>query len=159
MRLLRRLLLALLLVTALGILTVDYAANADTHSEYPSQDQLTESYTEYHGDRVVVWLTVTAVDEGQFTAGDWTVEVTPVPDSLDAGDTVAVAGTARPDRRLEADSLSVIDATNRRYLYGVSAIALLASGLFVCIRWRFDPEERALVPRGTDTSAAGGESG
>jgi len=158
MSVLRRLLLAFLLVAAIGGLTVDYAADAGGNTAYPSQAELTESYTEYHDERVVVWLTVTAVGDGQFSAGDWTVEATPVPDSLDAGDTVEVAGTARPERRLEADSISVVDATNRRYMYGVSALALLASGLFVLARWRLDVRELALVPRGTETDSTGGDS-
>ncbi|MBX0302455.1 hypothetical protein [Haloarcula salinisoli] len=158
MSVLRRLLVALLLVTAMGALTVDYAASADANTAYPAQPDVEESPSAYHGERVVLWLTVTAVGDGRFTAGHWTVEATPVPASLDVGDTVAVAGTARPGHRLEANSISVIDATNRRYLYGVSVLALLASGLFVLARWRLDVQELALVPRGTETDSTGGDS-
>lgn len=151
----RRLFLALFLLTAMAALAVHYGAQADARTAYPSQATLADSYTQYHGDRVVVWPTVSTVGDGQVTGSGWTIELSPVPDGVDPGDTLAVAGTARPGRVVEADRVAVVDAANQLYLYAVSALALAGSALFVLSRWRFDREELALVPR-TD-SAAGGE--
>lgn len=137
---------------------VHYGAQADVRTAYPSQPTLADAYTQYHGERVVVWPTVSTVGDGKVSGSGWTIEVSPVPDGVDAGDTLAVAGTARPGRVVEADRVAVVDAANRLYLYGVSALALAGSALFVLSRWRFDPAELALVPRtDTDDSPTGGD--
>lgn len=151
-----RIALAVVLLCVIGGFAVDYAATADDATVYPTSTELAESYERFHGERIVIWVRVSSVSDGQFTGSSWTVETTSVPPAVDVGDSVEIAGMARPGHVVEADRIVVTDTANRHYMLGVSALALLGTGLFVLSRWRPSRERWVLVPRTSGDEPDGG---
>ena len=157
-RVVRRIALAVVLLCVIGVSAVDYAATADERSVYPTAAELADAYDEYHGERIVVWVRVASVSDGQFAGGEWTVRAESVPSAVDVGDSVEVAGVARPGRVVVAERIVVTDARNRGYMFAVSALALVGTTLFLFSRWRISREQWALVPRDGDDGTSGGRS-
>lgn len=143
-----RVLLIACALAFVGWSLVDYAAGMDAHYTYPTDRELTRDFAAYHGQQVDTWVTVAERHEGEFvTAKGWVVTADSLPQSLDAGDSVQVYGTARPGPRIAADRLAVTDSTNRTYMLAVSALGLLLAIGATLRHWR--PALRAgyLVPR------------
>ncbi|WP_435335114.1 hypothetical protein [Haloarchaeobius sp. TZWWS8] len=143
--------LVCLLLGTVGFFMLDYAAEADSQSHFPTDPELERSYPAYHGERVHVWLDVVETTEDGFV-GDFgdgvTFRVTDASSGVEPGDTVQVYGTAGPDRRIDASRVVVSDGENVRYMLGVSVLSVLLTLGAVFSHWRFVPGKLQFTPRG-----------
>jgi hypothetical protein len=153
--LVRLLVVVCCLVTA-GWLAVDYAAQADERGTYPSDRALAADFAAHDGERVFVWVEVTAVTadgvSGTFGPEDTAVTVTDIDagTDVDVGDELQVYGTARPDHRIDADRVVVSHGENRAYMFAASALAVLWTLGFLLLHWRPDRARVVLTPRTGD---------
>jgi hypothetical protein len=157
MRPLVRVALVCLLVAFVGWQLTDYAVRMDDRLVYPTDGELTDDFAAYHGQEVDVWLTVASRNGDSFrSARGWTVTADSLPASLDPGDSVQVYGIARPGPSIEARRVVVTDATNRQYLYGISALALLLAVGLTLRHWRPSLRDLTVRPRDREPPAPTG---
>lgn len=145
-----RLLVVVLAVVVLAAMMVDYAASEPQRQ--PSGAALAADYERHVGERLSTWARVLAVRDGAFDVRFGGVELTVVGSdaAVEPGDSVAVYGTLRPNRRLAAERVLVSGQDSRLYMFAVSALGVgLALAAFLS-RWRFDRRRLAFVPRPLD---------
>ncbi|MFB6282147.1 MAG: hypothetical protein ABEH40_09020 [Haloferacaceae archaeon] len=142
----RRLLLVALALAALAAMMVHYPAAEPRYG--PTEAALATDYGAHVGERVTFWTTVVAVRGVGFevrAGGGLTVVGSDA--AVRPGDSVAVHGTLRPNRRLAAERVLVSPVERRLYMFGVSLVAVgIALGAFLR-RWRPDRRRLAFVPR------------
>jgi hypothetical protein len=144
----QRVLIALLLVAALGGLFVHEDVTSDARTPYPEPHELEADYDSYVGDRILVFGEVLDRDGDEMTieaeSEGVTIElrVTGVTASFEPGGILQVYGDLVPDRTMTAERVVVVNDSGGAewYKYVVSAVGtvgfLIAFGRY----WRVDTE-------------------
>jgi hypothetical protein len=149
-------LVLLILVLASG---VHYDAREERHRTQPTADQVVADYDRHVGDTTLLFGTVETIDRGDGTATigveastSIQIQVQGFDADVSRGGTVQVYGTLRPDRKMEADSIVVVnqDPASRYYKYAVSALGALVILAVFFRHWRIDWSNVGFVPRGED---------
>jgi hypothetical protein len=150
-----RLLVVALALVLLAAMMVDYAASDPQRQS--SGAALAADDDRHVGERISTWATVVAVREGAFDIRFGGVELTVVGSdaAVEPGDSVAVYGTLRPDRRLAAERVLVSARDSRLYMFAVSALGVGLALVAFLSRWRFDRRRLAFVPRRPDGTERG----
>ncbi|WP_338738793.1 hypothetical protein [Haloplanus salilacus] len=138
--LLVRVFVTLLLVSSATGLLIHYDDAEDSHTEYPTIDELSTNYGGYVGSEIHFWGEVTAVTENSFTTEYYwlSFEVVNSETEVRIGDTVQVYGTLETDQRISAQNVVRSDPMGREYMFGVSAIAATFTLLVFFRYWEFD---------------------
>lgn len=140
-----------LAVLALAGMVTHYPRAADGHTPYTQDAELAADYDAHLGEKTYFWAEVTAVGSDRIRVDNYAIDVwvhvEDPPPGLEPGDTVQVAGTVRPDRRIDASRVVASSRVNRRYMFAVSGLAaLLVAGLSLC-HWRVDLRTLTVRPR------------
>ena len=151
----KRLLVAVLLLSALGGLFVHEDATSDARTPYPEPHELAADYESYVGETVLVYGTVTAVDGSDILVDaeseGVTVElrVTGTSAAVEPGGVVQAYGELRPDRALSAERAVVVSDSDGAewYKYGVSVLGALGFLVVFLWQWRLDRETWTLEAR------------
>ena len=155
MSLRRRVLVALLLLAALGGLFVHSAATEGARTPYPEADELSAAYDSYVGESALVFGRVTAVQSDGLTiraesAGESVrLQVTGATAAVVPGGVVQVYGELRPDSRLAAQRVVVVNRSigAQWYKYAVSILGALGFLVVFARHWRLDRETWTLEAR------------
>lgn len=151
----KRLLLAGLLLSALGGLFVHEDATADARTPYPEPHELAADYESHVGETVLVFGRVTAVDgsdlvvEAESEGVTIELRVTGATATVESGGVVQVYGELRPSREIAAQRTVVVNDSGGAewYKYGVSAIGALGFLVAFLWQWRLDRETWTLEAR------------
>lgn len=144
----RVLLLAVLGMVFVGML-IHYGATIERDRSLSEPSDVLQNWEAHAGDSVYLWARVieTGPESTTIHAGGVRLTVTSAVATADPGDVIQVAGTARPDHRIDAHRTVVAKAAGQRYMYGISAIAaVLTAGLFVH-HWRIATASLSLERR------------
>jgi len=151
----KRLLLAALLLSALGGLFVHEDATSDARFPYPEPHELAADYDSHVGETALIFGTVAAVDgselviESESEGVTVTLRVTGASAAVEPGGVVQVYGELRPGQRIAARNVAVVNDSSGAewYKYGISAVGAL--GFLVVFRrqWRLDRETWTLEAR------------
>ncbi len=141
------------LLSLVVVAGVHYGAVEDSHRRYPSPDALATDYGSHVGERALLFGTVEAVDRAAGTArirvdsreGVFPMTVSGFDATVRPGGTVQAFGPLRPDRRIDAERVAVVDraGSSKTYKYVVSAVGVALVVVAVLRRWR--PNVRRLV--------------
>lgn len=143
-----RLTLVTVLVLLAGAMCVHYEAVEDSHSPYPTIDQLHSDYSRYVGGTHYFWGVVSETTRDSFTTSYYDMEfVVSSTRSVERGDVVQVYGTLRPNQRIDAERIVVSDPTGRSYMFAVSILAALLTFTTVARHWTLDGRLLSLTPR------------
>jgi hypothetical protein len=146
----RRLAILVGLCVASAALVVGFGAQFNGTDAYPDAAAIDAEYGAHVGERVHIWGTVTATEDGSvvLTADPLSLRVTdPGPRDVAVGDQVQVSGRLAPDRRLVTTAYDVQSSDALRNMYLVSIVGIgLAGGAFLR-RWRPDTDRWTFVPR------------
>ena len=150
-----RVLVALLVLTALGVFFVHEDATHDARTPYPAADELAADYDSYVGETVLVFGTVTDVDgpdiviqaESEGVTVD--LRVTGVSTAVEPGGVVQVYGELGPGRELAPQRTVVVNDSSGAewYKYGVSVVGALGFLVVFLRQWRLDRETWTLEAR------------
>jgi len=151
----KRLLLAALLLAALGGLFVHEDATADARTPYPEPHELAADYDSHVGETVLVFGTVTAADgrdivvEADSEGVTIELRVTDTSASVAPGGVVQVYGELRPSKELAAQRTVVVNDSSGAgwYKYGVSVLGALGFLVVFLRQWRLDRETWTLEAR------------
>ena len=150
-----RLLVAVLLLSALGGLFVHEDATSDARNPHPEPRELAVDYDSHVGETVLVFGTVTAVDgddiviEAESEGVTIDLRVTGVAADVTPGGVVQVYGKVRPEREMVAQSIVVVSASGGAewYKYGVSVAGAIGFLVVFLRQWRLDRETWTLEAR------------
>ena len=144
-----RLLILVGLLSVLAILFVDYSVNFEAHDPYPTDDQLRSDYNAHVGEYVHFWMIVSEVDDGSFVAHQEEVELTIVGTipSVQRGDVIQVYGRLEPGHVVRPERVVVSNQRNRTYMFVVSALAILLTGVRFVRDWTVEPDALWLTGR------------
>jgi len=150
-----RVVAALLLLSALGVLFVHAGATGDQRWPYPDPDDLATDYDAHVGERTFLFGTVRTVDGARMEiaaeseSGVVELRVSGVETAVEPGGTVQVYGTLEPDHRLTADRVVVVNDSwwAELYKYVTSAVGALGFLVVFFRFWRIDTETWALEAR------------
>ena len=151
----KRLLLAALLLSALGGLFVHEDATSDARTPYPEPHELAADYDGHVGETVLVFGTVTAVDgddiviEAESEGVTIDLRVTGVTAAVEPGGVVQVYGNVRPEREIAAGNIVVVNDSGGAawYKYGVSVVGAIGFLAVFLRQWRLDRETWTLEAR------------
>ncbi len=156
----RRGVMFLLLVGAIGGLCVHYEATEDQRDPYPAAEDIDADYDRYVGDTALLIGTVESVDRDVGTArlrvdhdgGAFTMTLAEFRTTVEPGGTVQAYGTLEAERTLRVSRTVVVNESggSKLYKYAVSvAGAALVLGLFFR-HWRINLETVAFEVRNRD---------
>ena len=144
-----------LAVLALAGMVTHYPRVADDHAPYTQDAELAEDYDAHLGEETYFWAGVTAVESDRIRVDNYAIDVwvhvEDPPAGLEPGDTVQVAGTVRPDRRIDASRVVASPRVNRLYMFAVSGLAALLVAGLTLRHWRVDLRTLTVRPRGNRT--------
>ena len=151
----KRLLVAILLLSALGGLFVHEDATADARFPYPEPHELAADYDGSVGETVLVFGTVTVVDgsemliEAESEGVTIELRVTGASAGVEPGSVIQVYGQLRPERRIAAAKVVVVNDSSRAewYKYGVSVLGAVGFLVVFLRQWRLDRETWTLEAR------------
>ena len=151
----KRVLLAVLLLAALGGLFVHEDATADARTPYPEPHELAADYESYVGETVLAFGTVTDVDgddtviEAESEGVTIDLRVTGATATVEPGGVVQVYGELRPGREIAAQRTVVVNDSSGAewYKYGVSVVGALGFLVVFLRQWRVDRETWTLEAR------------
>ncbi|WP_324664197.1 single stranded DNA-binding domain-containing protein [Haloarcula sediminis] len=151
----KRLLVAALLLSALGVLFVHEDATSGARTPYPEPHELAADYDGYVGETVVVFGRVTGVDgnaisiESESEGVNIDLRVTGVSAAVEPGGLVQVYGELRPEQEIVAQKLVVVNDSGGAewYKYGVSVVGALGFLVAFLQQWRLDRETWTLEAR------------
>jgi hypothetical protein len=146
----RRLVVLLVLCLAGVALVGGFGAQFNGTDAYPDAAAIETDYANHVGERVHLWGTVAAVEDGTVTVTAKPLSLRasdPPPDEVAVGDGVQVYGTLQSDHRFETAAYHVQTPEERRNMYLTSVVGIaLAAGAFLR-RWRVDTDRWAFAPR------------
>lgn len=131
-----RVVVVCLLLAFVGWTLAGYAAAEGEQSRYPTNEALSSDFSAHHGEAVEVWVTVEATTTDGFRATNGCVVTGDIPATLAPGDAVQVYGVARPGPRIAAERVAVSTPANRRYMFGVSVLAIVMTVALGLRHWR-----------------------
>jgi len=151
----KRLLVAILLLSALGGLFVHEDATDDTRFPYPEPHELAADYDSHVGETVLVFGRVTAVDgndvviEAESEGVTVDLRVTAASTTVEPGGVVQIYGELRPEREIVAQNIVVVNDSGGAewYKYGVSVVGALGFLVVFLRQWRLDRETLTLEAR------------
>lgn len=151
----KRLLVATLLLAALGGLFVHEAATSDARTPYPEPHELAADYDGHVGEVALVFGSVRAVDgsdivvEAESEGVTVELRVTGASAAVEPGGVVQVYGELRPGREIAAQRTVVVSdsASAEWYKYGVSVVGALGFLVVFLRQWRLDRETWTLEAR------------
>jgi hypothetical protein len=151
----QRVVVALVLVAALGGLFVHEDVTSETRTPYPEPHELAADYGSYVGDRILVFGEVLDRDGGTVTleaeSEGVTIElrVTGVEATVEPGGILQVYGDLGPDRTMTAERVVVVTESGGAEWYKYAVSALGAVGFLVAFGryWRVDTESWTLEAR------------
>jgi len=154
-RLRYRVVVALLVLTALSGLFVHAELTEDERNPYPDADELAADYDGYVGDDLLVTGYVTAVDGDGFTIefesdGETiSLRVSGAAAAVKPGGVVQVYGELRPERTMAGERVVVVNDSSGAewYKYGVSAVGAIGFLIIFFRQWRVDAETWTLEAR------------
>lgn len=169
-----RVLAIIILCSLLGSLLLLAGATGDepmTH-EYPNDVDVRQDRGSYVGEQVVlggqvvetdpVVISTMASGHGNFTLADVDEHLENHDGPVEQGDQLTVFGTLEEEETLAVEQAIRGDSSGTRYMFAVSAVAILWVTARVARDWRFDPSTLAFVPRDQSTDrrdVSGGDSG
>jgi hypothetical protein len=146
----RRLVFLLALCLTAVVLVVGFGAQFNGTDAYPDAAAIETDYANHVGERVHLWGTVTAVEDGTVIVAAKPLSLRasdPPPEEVAVGDGVQVYGTLQSDRRFETAAYHVQTPEGRQNMYLTSIVGIaLAAGAFLR-RWRVDTDRWTFVPR------------
>lgn len=150
-------LVAVLLLGAVAGMAVHYDAAYDDRWPYPTEDNLAESYDAHVGEQTLLFGTVETLDEGTQTArvrvehsgGTFTMTVQNIDADVGEGGVVQLLGTLRPDRKIEADAVAVVNpaGSSNLYKYAVSILGALLVLVLFFRHWQIDFQKLTIEAR------------
>jgi len=152
---LKRALIALLLLSALGGLFVHADVTGDERSPYPAPHELAADYDGYVGETVLVFGTVTGVDgsdiriEAESEGVTIDLRVASASTAVEPGGVVQVYGELRPGQQMVAQNVAVVNDSSGAewYKYAVSAVGALGFLVVFLRQWRLDRETWTMEAR------------
>jgi len=140
--------LCLLLVVGMS---VHYDAVDDDHWPYPDGADLDANYGDHVGERTFLFGTVQETDPANGTVdilvetdrGQLPLTVGGVDRAVEPGGVIQVHGTVRPDRRLTAETVVVVNpaGSSKLFKYAVSLVGALLVAVLFFSHWRIDFDE------------------
>lgn len=136
---------------------VHFDAVHDNHWPYPTADDLAADGEEHVGQSVLLFGTVTRVDEGSRSAeiavshaeGRFSATVRGFDATVRPGGVVQVYGTLERDRRIDAERVVVVNPTDRarlrKYAVSLAGAAIVVVGFLR--HWRLSLGSRAFEAR------------
>jgi len=151
----QRAVVALLLLAALGGLFVHADLTGEARSPYPAPDEIAADYDSYVGETVLLFGDVTSVGNAGFTieaeSEGVTIElqIDGTSPAVDPGGVVQVYGELRPDQRMTAQRVVVVNGSggSEWYKYIVSGMGALGFLVAFLRYWRIDTETWTLEGR------------
>lgn len=151
----QRVVVALLLVAALGGLFVHEDVTSDARTPYPAPHELAADYDSYVGDRVLVFGEVrdhdgeTVTLEAESEGVTIELRVTGVTATVEPGGVLQVYGDLGSDRTMTAERVVVVNESGGAewYKYVVSAVGAVGFLLVFGRHWRVDTETWTLEAR------------
>jgi hypothetical protein len=134
-----------LLVVGMG---VHYAAVYDDRWPYPDGTTLDRNYGDHVGERTFLFGTVQETDRANETVamlveterGQLPLSVSGVDRAVQPGGTLQVYGTVRPEGRLAAESVVVVNpaGSSALFKYAVSLVGVVLVAVLFFRHWRID---------------------
>lgn len=136
-----RLGLVVLILTLQAGMFVDYGHRPET---CPNTECLLADYDRYVGESVRLGGIVVETDPPTIVlrgerGATLPLRLVGVDPSVSRNDKVDVYGTVAPDRTITVQDFVVKQATDRRYMFGISLVGIVLIVAFGRRRWRFDP--------------------
>ena len=155
MKVWKRLLVATLLLAALGGLFVHEDATADERTPYPEPHELAAGYESYVGETALVFGRIVAVDgpdiviEAESEGVTIELRVTEATAAVEPGGVVQVYGELRPEQEIAAQNVAVVSDSSGAewYKYGVSVVGALGFLVVFLWQWRVDRQTWTLEAR------------
>jgi hypothetical protein len=149
-------LLVLLLTGVLGLI-VYYDVTEDAHEPYPSPSEIGAEYDQYVGEKVLLWGTVQSTapstSEARISVMTATGPMTMTVEGFDAevspGGSVQVYGQLKPEQRVTATNIVVVNpaGSSTTYKYVSSALGALLVLIQFFRHWRVDIKSLAFEVR------------
>lgn len=129
-----------LLLAGLAGMMIHYGSVLDRDQSLSEPQSVLDNWESHTGETVYLWASVREIgtDHTVIRTEETTLIVTQVVKEASPGDVIQVYGTARPNHRIKPLRTVVSEARGQQYMYLVSGLAVILTGLIFFRHWRIE---------------------